>query len=71
MPHRENSIDEAMIAFKGRKSYKQYLPAKPTHFGIKVWERADAHNGYVCEFQVYTGKKVLPDGTRLAEIGLG
>ena len=70
-PNRENSIDEAMIAFKGRISFKQYLPAKPTRFGIKVWERADSHNGYVCEFQVYTGKKVLPDGTRLAEIGLG
>lgn len=24
--------------------------------GIKVWVRADATNGYVCEFQVYTGK---------------
>lgn len=27
-----------MIAYKGRLSFKQYLPAKPTKFGIKVWE---------------------------------
>ena len=70
-PHRDNTIDEAMIAYKGRLSFKQYLPAKPTKFGIKVWERADAHNGYVSEFQVYTGKVVQADGTRVTEIGLG
>jgi hypothetical protein len=35
-PNKEQSIDEGMIAFKGRLSFKQYLPAKPTKFGIKV-----------------------------------
>lgn len=39
-PPKEQTIDEGMIAFKGRLSFKQYLPAKPTKFGIKVWERA-------------------------------
>ena len=29
-PHKEQSIDEAMIGFKGRLGFKQYLPAKPT-----------------------------------------
>ena len=46
-----------MIAFKGLLSFKQYLPAKPTKFGIKVWERASPYNGYCHEFQVYTEKK--------------
>ena len=55
-PHRENSIDEAMIPFKGRSSMKQYLPKKPVKRGFKVWMRADAVNGYVCDFSVYTGK---------------
>lgn len=55
-PHTEQTIDEGMIAFKGRLSLEQYLPAKPTNFGIKVWERASPPNGYVYEFQVYTGK---------------
>ena len=46
-----------MIAFQGRSSLKQYLPLKPVKQGIKVWCRADSYNGYICEFQIYTGKQ--------------
>ena len=46
-----------MIAFKGRLSFCQYLPAKPTKYGIKVWMAADSQNGYVNNFSVYLGKK--------------
>ena len=55
-PHCEVSIDEAMIGFSGRLSFKQYVPLKPTKRGIKVWVRADPYNGYVNDFQVYTGR---------------
>ena len=55
-PHCEVSIDEAMIAFKGRSSMKQYMPKKPVKRGFKVWVRADAVSGYVSEIDVYTGK---------------
>jgi len=55
-PHKETSIDEAMIAYRGRLSFKQYLPAKPTKYGVKVWVRADPKNGYVNDFDIYTGK---------------
>ena len=65
-PHREQAIDEAMVAFKGRSSMKQYLPMKPVKRGFKIWVRADSHNGYVCEFECYTGRK----GDR-TEVGLG
>ena len=51
------SVDEAMIAFKGQLAMKQYLPMKPVKRGIKVWMCADASNGFVCNMQVYTGKK--------------
>ena len=56
-PHCEQSIDEAMIKFQGRSTLKQFMPAKPTKRGIKVWCRGDGHNGYLCEFQVYTGRE--------------
>jgi hypothetical protein len=56
LPSKEASIDEAMIAYRGRLSFKQYLPAKPTKFGVKVWVRADPNNGYVNQFDIYTGR---------------
>lgn len=56
-PANVQSIDEKMVKFKGRSVMKQYMPLKPIKRGYKIWIRADATNGYCCEFQVYTGKK--------------
>ena len=55
-PHREVSVDEAMVGFSGRLGFKQYVPLKPTKREIKVWVRADPSNGYTNDFQVYTGR---------------
>ena len=46
-----------MITFKGRSTLKQYMPQKPVKRGIKVWALADAINGFVSMFQVYTDKQ--------------
>ena len=53
-PHCQVSIDEAMILFKGRSSMKQYVRLKPVKCGFKVWAMANALNGYVYNFNVYT-----------------
>lgn len=55
--HRDVSVDEAMVPFKGRSTLKQYMPMKPVKRGFKVWMLADAHTGYVSGFEIYTGKK--------------
>ena len=55
-PHCQSSIDEAMVKFKGQSSLKQYLPKKTTKRGFKIWVRADSINGYVSDFEVYTGR---------------
>ena len=34
-PHREQSIDEAMVKYKGRVKFLQYMPMKPCKRGIK------------------------------------
>ena len=39
----------------GRSTMKQYMPMKPVNRGFKVWVRADAVNGYFCDFDVYVG----------------
>ena len=60
------TIDEAMIPFKGRLGFKQYMKDKPTKWGIKVFTLSDATNGYVYRLQIYTGKNI--DNT--SDIGL-
>ena len=57
--HQQCTIDEAMIPFKGRLGFKQYLKDKPTKWGIKVFVLADATNGYVKKIQIYTGKSLV------------
>ena len=47
-----------MIAFTGRLSFKQYLPAKPIKRAIKVWMRCDSipESCYLNKFNIYLGK---------------
>ncbi|XP_048576402.1 piggyBac transposable element-derived protein 2-like [Nematostella vectensis] len=52
----ELSIDEAMIKYKGRLSFVQYMPMKPTKRGIKVFCLCDASSGYMITSSIYTGK---------------
>ena len=52
---REVSVDESMIAFKGRLSFIQYMPKKPTKWAMKAYVLADAHTGYLYNWYLYTG----------------
>ena len=47
IPGQNISVDESMIAFKGRLSWVQYMPKKPTKWGIKLWVCADSETRYV------------------------
>ena len=49
------SIDEAMIRYDGRLSWKQYIPKKPVKWGFKLWCLCDSATGYCVAFSVYTG----------------
>jgi hypothetical protein len=59
----ELAVDEAMIGFKGRFFLKQYLPGKPTKWGIKAWGLADSANGYLLKWDIYKEKKKLDNKT--------
>jgi len=56
-PHKEVIIDESMIPFKGRTDLMQYMPAKPTKWGLKAWGLADADSGYIWNWSLYLGKQ--------------
>lgn len=45
IPGRDLSVDESMVAHKGRTKHLQYMPAKPTKWGLKVWMLAESLTG--------------------------
>ncbi|KAJ8359724.1 hypothetical protein SKAU_G00162490 [Synaphobranchus kaupii] len=61
-PRQQLSIDERMVATKARIGFKQYMKAKPTRWGFKLFVLSDACNGYTCDFNIYTGKHKSPTG---------
>ncbi|CAB4009487.1 Hypothetical predicted protein [Paramuricea clavata] len=61
VPGKNISIDEGLVKFNGRLSFKQYMPKKPNRFGIKVWMLADSETYFVPRFQVYLGKQQNAD----------
>ncbi|XP_067102693.1 piggyBac transposable element-derived protein 4-like [Osmerus mordax] len=54
----EVTVDEQLLAFRGRCPFKQYMPSKPAKYGIKSWVACDAKSSYAWKMQVYTGKQM-------------
>ena len=51
------SVDEMMVAFKGRTHLRQYMKAKIVKWGFKLWACCDAKSGFCSHFAVYEGKR--------------
>ena len=49
------TIDEQLVAFRGRCSFRQYIPSKPAKYGIKIFTLADAKTMYTLPMEIYTG----------------
>ena len=65
-PKQNISVDEdrwPSIAFNGQLAFRQYMPAKPTKYEIKVWMAADSSNGFVINHHVYLEKKPIKFAT--------
>ena len=54
-PNKELSLDEAMVSFKGRAWFLQYMPKKPKKWGLKAFSLADAKTGYTLNWKLYAG----------------
>ena len=50
------AVDESVISFKGRVSFRQYLKSKPNPWGTKAYVLSDTMSGYMNNFQIYYGK---------------
>ncbi|KAL4131458.1 hypothetical protein QTP88_008769 [Uroleucon formosanum] len=51
------TIDETLVAFRGRCPFKMYIPSKPAKYGIKVFSLVDVKMSYTYNLEVYTGKQ--------------
>lgn len=54
-PFQKLCIDESLLLWKGRLSFKQYIPSKRHRFGVKLFILCDCETKYVLDFIIYTG----------------
>lgn len=54
------TIDEMLEGFRGRCSFRQYIPNKPNKYGIKIQALVDSRTFYTSNMEVYVGTQ--PDG---------
>ncbi|KAJ8938411.1 hypothetical protein NQ318_011994 [Aromia moschata] len=54
------TVDEILAGFRGRCSFRQYIPSKPNKYGLKILVLCDAKMFYTSKLEVYVGSQ--PDG---------
>ena len=57
-PERDIAIDESLMLWKGRLSWKQYIKTKRSRFGIKSFSLCESSSGYLWNSCLYTGKEL-------------
>ncbi|XP_005914596.1 piggyBac transposable element-derived protein 4 [Haplochromis burtoni] len=55
-PGRDICVDEQLVPFRGRCSFKQYMRLKPAKYGLKIWALCDVKTAYAWRLQLYTGR---------------
>lgn len=50
------TVDEQLVSFRGRCSFRVYMKSKPDKYGLKIWAAADSENAYTLNMQPYLGK---------------
>jgi hypothetical protein len=51
------TVDEMLPQFRGRCSFRVYMPNKPSKYGIKIFACCDAKTFYTGNMEVYVGKQ--------------
>ena len=52
------TIDKELFPYRGHTKFTQYIPSKPSKYGIKVFWVCDISNSYPLQGQIYTGKSI-------------
>ena len=54
-PYENITVDEQLVPFCGRCSFRQNIKSKPAKYGLKLWLLCDSSTSYVLNAQIYTG----------------
>ena len=54
-PGPDCTVEESLLGFRGRCSFKQYITNKPSKYGIKIFVLADNQTSYSVK-SIYAGK---------------
>ncbi|CAD1475423.1 unnamed protein product, partial [Heterotrigona itama] len=57
VPAQNISVDESIVGFKGRISFKMYNAKKPNKWGLRLYALVDSSSGYLYTFLPYFGKQ--------------
>lgn len=68
-PFQDLCIDESLLLWKGRLSFKQFIPSERSRFGIKLFEACDCETGYILNFIIYTGQRTELD-ENVSDLGI-
>lgn len=66
-PYGHVTIDEQLFPCRSRCSFIQYMPNKPSKFGIKFWLLCDSKTSYILQAFPYVGKEDNRVGLGLGE----
>lgn len=67
-PGEQLCVDETLYSFRGRCSFRQYMPNKPHKYGLKYWTLVDCRTGYVLDTIPYLGRE-NDTGRRAENVG--
>jgi hypothetical protein len=56
-PGSDVTIDEQLVATRGRCNFRQYIPSKPGKYGIKIFWICDSETSYPLKGEIYVGKQ--------------
>lgn len=51
------TVDEMLVAFRGRCGFRVYMPNKPNRYGIKIYSLVDSKMSYTIKLEIYVGQQ--------------
>ena len=54
-PEEHVAVDESIMPWRGKVSFRMFIPNKPVRYGMKLYCLCESSSGYIVKFRYYTG----------------